>query len=213
MDTVFSPAGQAVTLSKKVIPPPVVAAELPRYKESEGFRVQIFAGLDSLNAILTAKQSHEVTVDSVYLIKEKGLFKIQLGDYNYRYQADSANMSLRKNGFRGAWVVKSTVLIPVSAADTLTLPGQVESIVPADGARKDPVIAGKYKVQVVATATIERAETLVRELTAKFHSPVFYEKAGTMYKVFIGPFSVESEARQTLESIRQAGYPDAWLVY
>jgi len=211
MDTLVSPAGQAATLSKKIIPPPVPEPEPPKFKEVEGFRVQIFAGLDSLNAVSTASQSRNVTIDSVYLFREKGLYKIQLGDYQYRYQADSANQSLRKNGFSGAWVVKRMVQIPVSAEELIpaapVIPvSQPDSTLPQ-------ITTGKYKIQVVATSTIERAQSLVNDLGSKYQYPVFFEKAGTMYKVFIGPFSIEAEARQTLEAVRKSGYPDAWLVY
>jgi hypothetical protein len=211
MDSLVSSAGQAATLSKKINPPPVPEPEPPKFKEIEGFRVQIFAGLDSLNAVLTAKQSRNVTIDSVYLFREKGLYKIQLGDYQYRYQADSANQSLRKNGFSGAWVVKRMVQIPVSPEE----PAPAVPVIPAiqpDGALPQ-IAAVKFKIQVVATATIERAQTLVKDLGSKYQYPVFFEKAGTMYKVFIGPFSIETEARQALESVRKSGYPDAWLVY
>ncbi len=212
MDTVFSPAGQAATLSQKVIPPSLPEPESPRFKEIEGFRVQIFAGLDSINAVLTAKQSRNVTVDSVYLFREKGLYKIQLGDYQFRYQADSVNMSLRKNGFPGSWVVKRSVLIPISPAEMMTPAAPVLSTIQPDNIINETT-AGKFKIQVVATATIERAQSLVKDLSSKYQYPVFFEKAGTMYKVFIGPFSIETEARQILESVRKSGYPDAWLVY
>jgi cell division septation protein DedD len=211
MDTLASPAGQAVTLSKKIIPAPVPEPEPPKFKEIEGFRVQIFAGLDSLNAMSTARQSRNVTVDSVYLFREKGLYKIQLGDYQYRYQADSANQSLRKKGLSGAWVVKRMIQVPVGPAE----PAPPSPVIPV--VQEDQVIpqlaAAKYKIQVVATATIERAQSLVKDLSSKYKYPVFYEKAGTMYKVFIGPFSMETEARQALESVRKSGYPDAWLAY
>jgi cell division septation protein DedD len=211
-DTLLSPAGQAATLSKKIIPPPAPVPAPPEFKELEGYRVQLFAGLDSLNAVQTAGQSRNVSIDSVYLFREKGLYKVQLGDYQYRYQADSANQSLRKKGFSGAWVVKRMVKIPVSPQELIPATPAAIPDIPPDSSRQQPA-TGKYKIQVVATATIERAQTLVKDLSSKYQYPVSFEKAGTMYKVFIGPFSAEDEARQILDSVRKTGYPDAWLVY
>jgi hypothetical protein len=185
----------------------------------EGFRVQIFAGLDSINAMIKARQCRNVTTDSVYLFKEKALFKIQIGDYPYRYQADSAKMNLRKNGFPDAWVVKSLVLIPViieGAIDSTTgetstpgtpgVPG-----VPADTLTQEKS-AAKYKIQIMATAMVERAQSLVNDLITKYKFPAFFEKSGNMYKIMVGPYSTETEARQMLDSVRKSGHPDAWLV-
>lgn len=211
MDTLAGPEGQAATLSKKIIPPPVPVPAPPQFKEIEGFRVQIFAGLDSVNAVLTAAQCRKATVDSVYSFRENGLFKIQVGDYQYRYQADSSNMSLRKNGFPGAWVVKRMIRLPLNPADLVPAAPLLPAVQPDNTIRQ--INDGRYKIQVVATATIERAQSLVADLHGKYNTAVFYEKSGTMYKVFIGPFSGEAEARQILEKVRKSGYPDAWLVY
>jgi hypothetical protein len=212
MDTVFSPGVQAATLSMKVVPPPPAEPEPPRFKEIEGFRVQVFAGLDSLNAILSARQCRNTTNDSIYLFKEKQLYKIQIGDYPYRYQADSSKMSWRKNGFPGAWVVKRPVLIPIADEEIKTPTAPVISTASSNHENQERP-AGKYKIQVMATATMERAQLLVNDLVTRNKFPAFTEKSGTIYKVMVGPFSSEAQARQVLESLRKSGYPDAWLVY
>jgi len=210
MDTLLSPGGQSAALTMRVNPPPPVEPVPPRFKELEGFRVQIFAGLDSINAMIKARQCRNVTPDSVYLFKEKTLFKIQTGDYPYRYQADSAKMNLRKNGFPDAWVVKSLVLIPV------IIEGAIDSTAGDTSVLTDTLTqeqsAAKYKIQIMATAMVERAQSLVNDLITKNKFPAFFEKTGNMYKIMVGPYSTETEARQILDSVRKSGYPDAWLV-
>jgi hypothetical protein len=212
MDTVFSLVGRSASLKLQVIPPPAAEPEPPRFRETEGFRVQIFAGLDSINAVPIVRQTQEISRDSIYLFKEKGLFKIQVGDYQYRYMADSANMSLRKNGFPGAWVVKRTIRLPLEAGQ----PTGPVNLQPSDSLSAEsvtPPTAGRFKIQVMATSTVERAQSLVNDLSKQYKVTAYYEKAGSLYKVYVGPFTDEVAGRQMLEQIRKTGYPDAWLVY
>ena len=211
MDSVFNSAGQAVSLTMKMIPLPPPEPEIPRFKEIEGYKVQIFAGIDSINAVPVFRQAHGVSPDSIYLFKEKGLFKIQVGNYPYRYQADSSNMSLRKNGFPGAWVVKRPVLIPITPDESM-VPDSTRMIIQPGRSMKEQT-GGTFKIQLIATSTVERAQMLVNDLHENRKYPAFFEKVGSLYKVYVGPFLTADEARQALESVRQSGYPDAWLVY
>ena len=72
---------------------------------------------------------------------------------------------------------------------------------------------GKYKIQLVVTGSLERAEEIINSLQPNTESRVFYEQSGNLYKVFVGLFEEENQAREELEKMRQLGYPDAWLVY
>ena len=102
------------TLKVRILPPPSPPA--PTTKQVEGYRVQTFAGLDSLNALVLTNDLRSAIEDSVYLFKEKELFKIQLGDYLYRNDADMKVLDLRKNGFAGAWVVQRLVNVPIETS-------------------------------------------------------------------------------------------------
>jgi hypothetical protein len=167
-------------------PPP------PQFKEAEGFRVQAFAGLDSANVSEIANSLQKIILsDSVYFFHENGLFKIQVGDFLYRPQAEAMRTRLQDNGHTGAWVIKRQILIPVIADST----------------------AGNYKIQIGATSSRENAENLIEKARPLTSSELFFEKVGDLYKVFIGYFTSEAEARDVLGKIRQAGFPDAWLVY
>jgi hypothetical protein len=212
MDSLYDPAGQAVSLSMKVIPLAAAEPEQPRFKEVEGYRVQIFAGLDSLSAAINAAQSRQVTADSVYTCKEAQLYKVQIGDYIYRYQADSARMHLRKSGYPGAWVVKRAVLLPLPPNPAGIKGGAAVASPPADSTAAEAT-GPEYKIQMLATASIERAQQLVQDLTAKYKFPAFYEKSGSMVKVLVGPYATEAEARRILVAVRKSGFPDAWLVH
>jgi hypothetical protein len=209
LDTVFQSPDPSIALKKDIYPPP---EQKPKFKEIEGFRVQIFAGIDTLNAISIRSQASTIVNDSVYLLEDQGLLKIQVGDYPYRYQADKIRDQFRREGFPGAWVILRTILIPFQADTTVdVLPVSDSSSVSPAAA---PVIEqGKYKIQIIAIGSEDKASSIVDNLKQNLNYQAFYEKSGNLYKVFVGYFKEEETARAALEKLRQSGYPDAWLVY
>jgi hypothetical protein len=209
LDTVFQAPDQTVNLKKEVYPPP---AQIPKFKEIEGFRVQIFAGIDTVNALSTRSQAATMVPDSVYLLNDKGLLKVQVGDYPYRYQADKIRDQFRREGFPGAWVILRTILIPFKAdstADTLSISNTTTVAAPL----QQSVESGKYKIQIIAIGTEARAQEIVNNIKQTMNYQAFFEKSGNLYKVFVGYFQEENVAREALEKVRSNGFPDAWLVY
>jgi len=205
MDTIFQDPDQKVVLNKKLYPPPLPEPEAAKFKEIEGFRVQIFAATDSINALEKHHELISQTPDSIHFFLEKGLYKIQIGDYQFRYKADSLKTLMRRNGYSGAWVVQRKIQIPV---DTTTV-----AILSDSTSTEANEISGKYKIQVAATGSVERAQEIVVQLRDATKHRVFYEESGKLFKVFIGLFETETEARLELDNVRALGYPDAWLVY
>lgn len=209
LDTVFQAPDKPIDLKKEIYPPPL---QKPRFKEIEGFRVQIFAGIDSINAISTRAQTVKMTTDSVYLFSEKGLLKIQVGDYPYRYQADTVKEKFRRNGFPGAWVILRPIFIPIDSAAVDSLPSVQDAPATIVGSAESAT-SGKYKIQIIATGSEERAGEIVANIKQTMNFTAFYEKGGNLFKVFVGYFNDEDTARNALVKIRENGFPDAWLVY
>ncbi len=191
----------------QTIYPAVVPEIKPKFREVEGFRVQVFAGSDSIQAFSIRDLVSLQTEDSVHYIFEKGLCKIQIGDYLYRYQADNMKTTMRQNGYPGAWVVQRNIIVPIdsSMADSVAIdqPNQQDSA----------IVAGKYKIQLVATGSLEKAEEIVNNVRTLTNHHVYHEQSGNLFKVLVGSFEEESQARSELEKLRNLGYPDAWLVY
>jgi hypothetical protein len=204
MDTLNSHANQRLTIKKKILPPVIPASRSPNFKEVEGFRVQIFAGLDSVNGLSIRAQAMELAKDSVHFFKENGLFKVQVGDYQFRHKADSSKKVYSLNGFSGAWIVRRSIIIPVK--------DELELAIESDRQQEKPVEAGRFKIQVVATSSEDNAKMTVQNLKSETYN-AFYEKSGNLFKVYVGYYTLEQKARQVLEQIRQSGYSDAWLVY
>ncbi len=198
IDGLLSNSDQPVILKKTVAPPP---APKKNYREAQGFRVQVFAGIDSLNALQQLKKLSSVVSDSCYLIKEKDLFKVQAGDFVKRYKADSLREAVKKDGFPGAWVLQTTVY--VYNDNTELLPETVES----------SSASGKYQIQVFATSDESKAKDLVTRLSQQFDYPAHYESKNNLYKVFLGKFATREQADKILQEIKNLGFPDAWIVH
>lgn len=181
----------------RLLPPPPPPA--PKTKQVDGFRVQVFAGLDSLNALTAMEKVKQAVTDSIYFLKESSLFKIQFGDYLYRNSADLKALDIRKHGISGAWVVLTRVNVPI------------------DTVKKVPVTTDEqekpFKIQILVTSSLENAKTVVEKLKTEFKHDSFYLKSETVYKVFLGRFSTRNEAEKTLTKVKQAGYSDAWMVH
>jgi hypothetical protein len=208
LDSLFHNRDTTIILSKTYFPTIQPETEISRFKEIQGFRVQVFAGLDSINALQIMPQARGLVTDSIHFFQEKGLFKIQVGDYQFRPQADKVKMIFRQNGFPGAWVVQRSIMILKETSDSTAISQ------PGEALQRDTVqTKGRYKIQILATNSEAKAQLTVLDLKENNNFPAFFEKSGNLYKVFVGYFQLEENARKALEKIRNIGFADAWLVY
>lgn len=189
-------------LKKTLIPQPIPEPVKSKYKTIEGYRVQIFAGVDSINALASKNLANTTVADTIYSISEKGLYKLQVGDYPYYPQADSIKRKFRQSNFPGAWIVKTNILIPIKETE-------LDSI----NKKTNGNSKGKFRIQVLATGDENKAQLIVNKLKMQFSGKASYEKSGNIFKVFVGYYKNRDEARNVLKTIRETEYPDAWMVY
>ena len=196
-----------VTLELTLYPPPPPPP--PRFRQIEGYRVQLFAGLDSLNGQVMAGELKKAITDTVYFFKEKGLYKVQAGDYPWRYKADRMVLDLRKKGYAQGWVVQRRINVP---ADTGRVPLAAADSIPAQTETAAPDTVS-YQIQVMVTSDRQKAERLLDELRQRFQRDARIRPSGENYKVLLGRFAKRDEAEVLLRKIKENGYKDAWLVY
>lgn len=80
--------------------------------EAQGFRVQILAANTFSDA--AAKKSlirSQFPTDSVYVVYDQPIYKIRLGDFRSREDAESKLRDVIDGGYRGAWVVPDRILV------------------------------------------------------------------------------------------------------
>lgn len=202
LDSMNTKYDQEVALKMRIIPPPPPPA--PTVKQVDGFRIQLFAGADSMNVLTSAENIKRSLPDSLYFLKENNLFKIQLGDFLYRNDADLKLMDLRSHGYPGAWVVKTRINVPVESLVVSKTEKDTTQAVNQDA---------KFRIQVLVTSSAEKAENLIEQLKIQFKHESYFDKSGTFYKIYLGRFGTREQAENTLSQVKNAGYTDAWLVY
>ncbi len=173
------------------------------YLEKEGMRVQVFAGTSRDNALNMAQNIRSLNIDSVYVLESTGLFKVQVGNFSERIEAEKMLDRLRYSGIENAWIVQDTIHVK---KETDALSGQADVQIPPPAG-----IPFRYSIQVFVTGDRGKAEQIRAELDEKFNETVWTAPQGEFWKVFIGRYSDEQTARFKLEEVRRGGYPDAWL--
>jgi hypothetical protein len=79
---------------------------------AQGFRIQIFAtaNIDEANAMKMAA-AQKVTEDSIYVVFDPPLYKVRLGDFQTRVEANQKLAALVDEGFPDAWVVSDRIVL------------------------------------------------------------------------------------------------------
>ncbi len=91
-----------------------VPDSLMTYKEADGYRVQIFAGRDIQAATMTETDARAVFTPKglhVYLIFEAPFYKVRVGDFTDRNEAENARDLAKSLGYKSAFVVRSKVRV------------------------------------------------------------------------------------------------------
>ena len=193
-----NPADSAVIKSVLVPPPPP-----PAFREMEGYRVQVFAGVDSLKAVQSRNNLRGTIRDSTYIIKEAGLFKVKAGNFLYYPPADSLKKLLKQNNFDRAWTARGIILVPNTIGrDSIS----TERVVSSQSQQP-----AKFRIQVFVTSDEAKALGMIQKLQQSISYPAAYLNIDNLYKIFVGRFPSRAEAESALEKVRNRGYPKAFL--
>ena len=78
-------------------------------KTKEGYRLQLFesSAVDKANKIMM-KYGRSLK-DSIYLVFDAPLYKIQYGDFVTKDQAELVKVELKKKGYKKVWIVRSRI--------------------------------------------------------------------------------------------------------
>ncbi|MCK5077884.1 MAG: SPOR domain-containing protein [Calditrichia bacterium] len=172
------------------------------YVWMDGYRIQLFASNDrhKVNDMKT-NLSNQVE-DSVYIIKDKALYRVQFGDYTDRIIAETKVDSMRKYGWPSAWIVTCRVkkFVDEKKKEVIKQPINNEM----------NILSEYYAIQVAAYSTIESAKFVKRKLQNKFSDVNVIEISG-LYKVVVGKLPHRKDAESLLVAIKGTGYKDAWV--
>jgi hypothetical protein len=89
-------------------------------RQVSGYRVQIFAGANEQSARTVEEKARFEFTTPVYLTYDPPNYKIRLGDFTDRNEADKVRREARRKGYRGAWVVPDQIWIGLPAKPDTT---------------------------------------------------------------------------------------------
>jgi len=173
------------------------------YREEPGLRVQLFAGAVEENARIAAADVRSLSLDSVYVLEENGLFKVQLGNFQERLAAEKMLDQLRFKGITNAWIVQTTIHIPKDSVGQVLTPD-----IGSDTLEFSPLI---LTIQVFVTRDLASAENVLQTLKDQLKQEGWVIRSDDLWKVVVGNFQTEAAAREFLSVLRSSGFPDAWL--
>ena len=76
-------------------------------KGDEIFRIQIFESTESSIAKAEAKRFQNILGDTVYINFETPLYKLRIGNFSNRRQAEDAISAIENLGVKGSWVIRA----------------------------------------------------------------------------------------------------------
>tara|TARA_S200000501_G_scaffold171967_1_gene162054 strand:- start:815 stop:1279 length:465 start_codon:yes stop_codon:yes gene_type:complete len=74
-----------------------------------GFRLQLFETISKDIADEERLNFQKVLNDTVYVVFEAPLYRLQVGDFFTRKEAEKKRRNLVKNGYKNIWIVKSRI--------------------------------------------------------------------------------------------------------
>ena len=75
----------------------------------DGFRIQVFETSSSEKANNVFKKYKRKLDDSLYVIFDAPLYKIQYGNFSKKYEAENVKKKLSRKGFKNIWIVRSRI--------------------------------------------------------------------------------------------------------
>ncbi len=173
------------------------------FLEQPGMRIQTFAGSSLENARVLATNLQDLQLDSVYVVSENGLFKVQLGNFTERLEAEKMLDRLRFSGISNAWIIQTNIHV---SKKSVTLTEET-----ASASQPETVFPDFYAIQILVSSHRGKASRFADQFSDDFQVPARVIQSGENWKVVVGRFREEAEARDFLEQIRSAGYSDAWV--
>lgn len=89
-----------------------------KFREASGFRVQLIATKNIEAATLTEQEARDIfdtMKHTIYLVFEAPLYKVRVGDFLTRNDAEEIKDTAKDYGYHEAFIVPSKVNVPVNA--------------------------------------------------------------------------------------------------
>ncbi len=113
MDKVFDPIPKTTVIIDDILKTnqlDLIDSLNPKNKKIKvGFRLQLFETISKDIADEKRLDFQNVLNDTVYVVFEAPLYRLQVGDFFSRKKAEEKKRNLVKNGYKNIWIVKSRI--------------------------------------------------------------------------------------------------------
>jgi cell division septation protein DedD len=176
--------------------------------EIEYFRVQIYAIQNYESARVQRVKVREYTTKDISLVQENDLWKIQVGDFATREEAEKERDILRKLGWIDAWLVRIRFSSGGIAKPDTTIPAKQDTtlIMPVS----EPEFY--YTVQVIATSNRTEAENVQKNLSLLKIPEVTLLQENNLWKIHIGKYRDQKDAEMMRNQMKEMGFNDSFVV-
>lgn len=175
------------------------------YVSAKGFRCQVFASAQADKAEETADRMRALNFSNVHVVSStSGLYKVQIGDFEKRVDAEIMLDKLRNGGVSGAWVVETDIELPKSSAEIAAVAEKQKRYVL-------PTNELHYTIQIFLTSEIRKANDIKEELEKEVSQPVMIVEDGSRWRVYVGKFPTRLAAEDFKKLLQKRQYKDAWI--
>ena len=176
MDTVIV----VPVITSTIIAPPI---EFPAEETLLGYRVQILSSESQSNAQALMERLKFSLTHSIHLEYKDDNWKVRVGDFASKEEAQLVYQELRAGEFPDAFIVQSPICQYI------------------DG----------FRVQLASLVNHSSAASYARAVENKVSVPVYIIKEGESWKVRLGDFTDEAAAKVLRDEMTAKGYSDAWV--
>lgn len=196
-------------LTIKVIPPEKPKEVILVYDTLQAFAVQLKAFGEEEPAKTLVNQLRQVEPDSVFYYADGYLYKVRIGPYYTRIEAEEKRDSYKQGSFTGAWVAPHMVIRSHEVDKDSGKKNDIQVSSPQNKVQNSGD-SGIF-IQIASANSRANAEQfLIRNQQVSGFSPKIFS-IGDRYKIAIGPFSSRGDAEKALPDVRSQ-FPGAWLI-
>ena len=198
--------GKAVGLL--IIAPEKIKPKIIEYDTLQAFAVQLKAFGEESSARDVVKQLRQEETDSVFYYKEGFLYKVRVGPYYTRAEAEQKRNSYKNGSFPGAWVAPHLIISSQEVGINEAGKKENQQAIEVSSVSTDN---GSLYIQIASTGERKNAEEfLVRNRSVSGFQTTIIQK-NDQFKIVVGPFKNREEAQKALTEVR-TGFSDAWII-
>lgn len=196
-------------LTIHVVPPEKPKEVILVYDTLQAFAVQLKAFGEEEPARALVNQLRQVEPDSVFYYADGYLFKVRIGPYFTRSEAEKKRDNYRQGSFAGAWVSPHLVI----RSHEVDKVNEEKKDINIDTPKSEAQNSGDSGIFIQIASATSRANAeqfLIRNKKVSGYTPKIFS-IGDRYKIAIGPFLSRDDAEKALPDVRSQ-FPGAWLI-